>query len=613
LTSKEKIQPLVCNRAVYVPYYYASDGYSALGATSRSTPTSPGNFPLQYSTNSSAITWEFESAFDFELFFIPADTLFEGTKASFSLTGAPAVPPRYAFGFMASRWGWKDRAYIEDVMSEFREGEYPIDAIICDFGWFTNESDYTFQPEGKSYYQDFGYHNATFPEPQSQLADYMSKNFRVGGIRKPRLGNTELLKEASKKGWLLPNGEPGGIYPPDWKTAYALDRNLNYSNPEVRKWYASKTKHYLKEGMSFWWNDEGETDIFTFYWWNIAEKEALQAVDANRRFYSINRAWTPGMPRLGATVWTGDIDPTWKDLAGTPGMMLNWVLAGHPYVACDMGGFTGATNAELLARWYQVGTFMPTMRVHSTIDTTPHFPFLFGKEAGEAMKAALNLRYRLIPYHYSLAHAQFAGLDMWIKPLVFEFPSDANVNNSVTQWFDGDILVAPVLSRKSRRDVYLPEGTWYPLAASPSTSGHGRIIGPAHLKGTVDLSVVPAFARSGTVLPLAPIVQSSEELPGGPLEVQIYAGADGDFTLVEDDGSTLDYQAGKIRKTVLKWNDQKKTLTWAATGSDAPTKQFKQIFASLITADGKSISSTVKLEATGSIKFDDDDVSIVFQ
>merc|ERR550525_1616517 len=113
----------------------------------------------------------------------------------------------------------------------------------------------------------------------------------MGGIRKPRLGNTALLALARSKGWLLPMGEPGGAFPPSGH--YADSRNLNFSNPAVRSWYAAQQGHYLDDGVDFWWNDEGETDFFTNYWWNVAEVEILRSRSTAKRFYSLNRAWTP--------------------------------------------------------------------------------------------------------------------------------------------------------------------------------------------------------------------------------------------------------------------------------------------------------------------------------
>ncbi|CAK0848732.1 unnamed protein product [Prorocentrum cordatum] len=207
-----------------------------------------------------------------------------------------------------------------------------------------------------------------------------------GAIRKPRLGNTQLIKQAADRGWILDGGEPAGTYPPEWDNAYAKGRNIDFSQQAARDWYAEQMAPFYAQGASFWWNDEGETDYFTNHWWNTAEVQALASVDASKRFYSLNRAWTPGMARLGAAAWTGDIMATWEDLQTTPGMMLNWIVSGAPYVACDIGGFGGNTTSFLLSRWMQVGAFMPQMRIHSVINAIPHWPWRFGPNAAHAIK-----------------------------------------------------------------------------------------------------------------------------------------------------------------------------------------------------------------------------------
>jgi len=548
---------MVCNRATYAPYYYSLDGYAALGAVSG---TKGNTFPVKYSSDGKHITWTYEGAL--ELYLMPAESLAEGTRAYYELIGPPAVPPRYAFGFIASRWGWKDRGYVEWTLNKFRSDGYPIDAFITDFEWFTNESDYSFPPEGKSWYHDFQFAPVVFPEPQAQLASYRQNlHMRMGGIRKPRLGNTGLLQMAKSKGWILPLAEPGGTYPPQMNKSYAHERNLNFTNPAVREWYAQQIGPLLDAGVQFWWNDEGEAEYFTFHYWNVAQSDALRSRGGDQRFYSLNRAWSPGMARLGATVWTGDISASWEDLRGTPGMMLNWVLAGAPYVACDIGGFNGQTNGTLLSRWMQVGTFMPTMRVHSCIGNTPHWPWNFGNDFAVVIRSALELRYRLLPYHYSLAHSMHEGGSLWIRPLVVDFPDDATAADTTTQWMDGQILVAPTLREDSTKMVYLPAGTWYSFNTSQTTTG------PQVIKGFSPLEEVSAFVRPGTVITLAPVLQYTEALPGGPLEVQVYAGADGAFSFFEDDGETTAYKEGTKRTTLFTWTDANSTLSWKVFGS----------------------------------------------
>jgi len=332
----------------------------------------------------------------------------------------------------------------------------------------------------------------------------------MGGIRKPRLGNTALLKEAQGKGYLFAGGELGEL-------GYAEARNINYSIPEARTWYAKHQAHYIPDGVDFFWNDEGETDYFTFHNWNLAQIETLRTSEPDRRFFSINRAWTPGMARIGATVWTGDINPSWEDLQGTPGMILNWGLGGAPYVACDIGGFTGQSEALLLTRWFQVGTFMPIMRVHSTKEATPHFPWLWGEPYASTMRDALNLRYRLVPYHYSLAHTMHQTGRLWMRPLIAEFPTDASAASITSQWLDGDILVSPVLNQDNSKSTYLPAGDWFAFNTSTVTTG------PTNVTGVAALEEVPLYVAPGSIITLGPVVQyTALQAPAGPLEVPLF-------------------------------------------------------------------------------------------
>ncbi|CAK9084348.1 unnamed protein product, partial [Durusdinium trenchii] len=466
--STPSVSPIVGNTACYAPYYYSEMGYGVLSVVERADYNKyPASYELTSYGDSQRVNWLFTGMWD--MYIMPAASLREGTRAYYELTGRPPVPPRYTFGFMASRWGWKDRTYIENVIQKFRDGKYPIDAIIMDFEWFTNETDYGYAPsEGKSYYKDFGFNPVTFPEPAYQLAEYAFRNMeksnktnwedinttaegqesglqlrpgcgtdpdkawrdsniRVAGIRKPRMGNSAVIEELEDKKWLLPHCEPAGRYPPVYP-GYSCGRNVDFSIPEARDWYAKELQPLLNAGMSFWWNDEGETDYFTNHWWNVAQKKALETWSNNmalpqHRFFSLNRAFTPGLSRLGATVWTGDVTASWDWLLHTPGTMLNWVLAGAPYVSCDSGGFIDPTSAELLIRWLQVACFMPVMRVHSEINVDPHWPWLWGPVAADAYRKILNLRYRLLPYHYSLAHAQYDTGEMWIRPLLMDFPN----------------------------------------------------------------------------------------------------------------------------------------------------------------------------------------------
>lgn len=523
---------------------------------------------------------------------------------------------------MACRWGWVNQAYIEGVLTEFRAGHFPADAFISDFEWFTARPDYTLPPQGDPEYHDFLFNNITFPDPAaSYVAHYRNDlNFRFGGIRKPRLGNSALLVNAQQMGWLMgqggdPNGTPNG------------SRNTNYTDLTFREWYSHQDDLFLRSGVRFFWNDEGEVrekiftplrvvtyarrhapphpfspqttpqqdDYFTFTDWSLSQIEGQLAFNSTLRYFSINRAFSPGASKIGAIVWTGDISPQWQDLQRTPGYVLNWGLAGAPYVTCDIGGFGGQSNALLLTRWYATGVFMPIMRVHSTNSATPHFPFpeLWGQEASDAMRALLQLRYALLPYTYSLAHEAYRTGVPPARQLALEFPNDPAVASTTSSWFFGPaLLVAPVLQDDNTTTAYLPLGATFFEWGTAVTHPGGSTLPLAN----VPLAKVPVFARAGSIVPLAPPVEWSDALPGGALEVAVYGGADAVFALAEDDGDTLAYASGVVATLHLAWDDSTRCLSWARGG--APGAGGAQAFVQLAIIAYYADGSTAKADPT---------------
>jgi alpha-glucosidase len=350
------VTPVVLNRGgqgsvTYVPYFYNTEGYAALGVVRQGkTDTSGGAVSATYETSEGSVKWSNTCGGPLELYLMPAAALEQGTLAYYRLIGSPRVPPLYSFGFIASRWGWKDRSYIEETLQHFRSGFFPADGFIVDFEWYTKESDYAYDNDGKRSCDDFGFYSETFPEPKEQLARYRHElHFHMAGIRKPRLCNRDNLKHAESQNWILQQGEPDGAgFLP---SCYGVGRELDFSNPDLRAWYATQTQPLLDNGVDFWWNDEGESSYFTFLWWNEALRDSLRKHNASKRFYSLNRNFAPGMARMGAAVWTGDSSASWEGLSLQPGYLLNWALAGAPYVGSDIGGFIGESEGELLARW----------------------------------------------------------------------------------------------------------------------------------------------------------------------------------------------------------------------------------------------------------------------
>jgi len=429
-----------------------------------------------------------------------------------------------------------------------------------------------------------------FPKPAKQVADYKSQGVRFVGIRKPRLGKHDLLVMMRTNHWNLAS-----------KSGFSQDnifnaRDMDFSNPGMSAWYGQQSSNLISAGVDGWWNDEGEASYTTYFYWNQAELSVWSKLRPNTRLWTLNRAFSPGVQRLGAAAWTGDIDAKWSVLAETPACLLNWSLAGMPYCTCDIGGFNDNPSPEMLTRWMQAGVFFPIMRAHSSINSQPHFPWLFGTNALNAIRDALDLRYRLIPFYYSLGHEAFeTGLPL-MRPLIMEFPADTNVSNLTDEWMLGDsLLAAPVLHPENDRVVYLPAGNWFVFGTNTVLTG-GQT-----LQLQVGFDEIPVYIRAGSILPLAPLVQHTSELPGGPLELQIYPGQDASFTLVEDDGQTFDYQKEKIRRTTFHWKDATGVLTWNRAGKYAGKDVFEKMNVVLFQPQGR-IEAQHALSASGSLR-----------
>jgi alpha-glucosidase len=541
------------NGVADIPYFWDSAGYSAFAVSANDNKAATWD----RAKNKAALSWKFMGKAA-NLYLWPAKTMYDAASGYVKLTGRPKLPPRWAFGYLQSQWGWQDSAYIADVETKFRTHKLPVDAFIFDFEWYTVLPDYAVKKEGKEGFSDFSFNPKLFPRPAKQIAEMKSDGLKFIGIRKPRLGNAALLDTMRANGWLIsPNTD---------------SRDLNFSNAGLRKWYEAKNRLLIKAGVDAWWDDEGESYYTCYYWWNTAQKELLASARPNYRHFTLNRAFSPGNQRLGYCTWSGDIPSTWTSLGDVPKDLLNFSLAGMYYGSCDIGGFQGTPTREMLVRWFQAGVFFPIMRSHSNIGTTARFPFLWGDDGEAAMRKALDMRYQLLPYIYSIAHEAYSTGAPIMRPLVMEFPADTTVANMTDEWLVGKgLLAAPILNEGGKRNIYLPDDTWYDYYTGEAIKG-GKTI-------SVDkaLDEIPIYVRAGTILPVGPVIQYSEQASATPLEIHIYPGKNGSFKMVEDDGVSYNYIKGNIRTTAYYWNDRTKTLSWKVSGAYAGKNVYKSI------------------------------------
>jgi alpha-glucosidase len=562
------------NGVAGIPYYWDNSGYSAFGVTANDDK--PATWDR--AKGKVALSWKFAGKAA-NLYLWPAKTMYDGAGGYVKLTGRPKLPPRWAFGYLQSQWGWADSLYIADVATKFRTHKLPVDAFIFDFEWYTTTPDYSVKKEGKEGFTDFTFNPKLFPHPAKQIAELKSQGIKFIGIRKPRLGNNLLLDTMRKNGWLIsPNTD---------------NRDLNFSNAGLRHWFEEKTRPLLKTGIDAWWDDEGESYYTCYYWWNTAQRDLLASERPNYRHFTLNRAFSPGNQRFGYCTWSGDIYSTWPSLADVPKDLLNFSLSGMYYGACDIGGFHGTPAKELLVRWFEAGVFFPIMRSHSDIGTTARFPFLWGEDGEAAMRKALDLRYQLLPYIYSLGHEAYTTGAPIMRPLAMEFPSDTTVANMTDEWLVGKgLLAAPVLYEGGKRKIYFPNDTWYDYHTNEA------IRGPKTIAVDKALDEIPVYVRAGTILPVGPVIQYSELTSATPLEIRIYPGKNGSFKMVEDDGVSYNYIKAETRTTAYYWNDKTKTLTWKVNG----TYSGKNVYKTIKVVLGKK-AQTVAVGKNGSLIF----------
>ena len=574
------ITPAMKNGSFAQPFFWSPDGYGCLAMSD-----APGDVRKMPVFKAATRTWSFPGALaDFYVF--RAATLNEALTAFAHLTGASPVPPRWSLGFLASRWGWKDRAYIEDVLARFRQGHFPVDAFIYDFEWYADHPDYKLPADGLADFRDFGFNPLLFPEPAKQIADYRARGVRSVMIRKPRLGNSGNITLFKSNNWM---GAIKGNKPHQ-------KRDIAFEKPEVRAWWAQSSQPLLEAGIDGWWNDEGERDCTTYYYWSLAEQELINRCQKNARLFSLNRAAFPGTQRTGAAAWTGDIDSSWKSLQDNVRKKLLWSLSGQLYSADDIGGFSAPSTEpltpELLVRWYQAGAFFPIMRAHSNLKQTPRWPWLWGDPAAPLLREALNRRYQLIPYLYSLEHESRRTGQPFMRPLMLDYPALPGADSITDQWLFGpNLLVAPILTEKNNRQVVLPDGEWFKWQTAETFSGSFDV--------TAALDETPVYVKAGTILPLAPLIQSTSELPGGPLQVEIYPGAAATFTLIEDDGETLNYLNGAVRQTVFSWNETKQELSWKTKGTFEDSHCFTKMVVRVFSKNGIKMSAPALLGKGG--------------
>jgi len=298
-------------------------------------------------------------------------------------------------------------------------------------------------------------------------------------------------------------------------------------------------------------------------WHSEGVSQGQQQASDKKRVFILSRSAYAGSQRLGVTAWSGDVLSDWETFKRQIPAGLNYSISGMPYWTTDIGGFISGGNLndpkfrELFVRWFQFGAFSPIFRVHGTRNPDENELWSYGPEAQKILVDYDNLRYRLMPYIYSQAWQVTSNHGTLMRPLVMDWRDDVDAQNIGDEYLFGPaILVSPVTTQgATSRRVYLPKATWYDFWSGK------KIEGGKYIDADAPLEKLPLFIRAGSIIPMGPTMEWSTQKPADPIELRVYPGADGDFTLYEDENDNYDYAKGQHATIQLHWNDKAKTLT----------------------------------------------------
>jgi alpha-D-xyloside xylohydrolase len=517
---------------------------------------------------------------DYYFFYGPE---FDQIISSYRLaTGAAPMFPKWAFGLFQSQDRYKSQAEVLSVKDKYRNGKIPVDCIVQDwFYWEPNLiGSHVMWPE-------------RYPNPKAMVDELHMANVHAMISIWPVFAKGPKTYDQMV--------QSGGMTDIVWDNVmtHTFDSYYDSHNPRARDLYWNQAKDSLigRYGWDAWWVDQCEPDNgnnldlrrkSNFYTgkgidymntYSLMHSEGLyenwrKDIQGKRAFFLIRQSFA-GQQRNATTLWSSDITCTWKAFKSQVPQGINACASGIPYWTSDIGGYhfhwqapdwSTIDNRELFTRWFQFGAFSPIFRIHGKGERA-----LFSDNWDNNTKAILlnfdNLRYRLLPYIYSLSWKVTNEGYTMMRSLAFDFRNDANVNSIPDQYMFGPaFLVCPITesmynteskaSAVKTKKVYLPDTcNWYDFWTGKIFKGGQTIDAPS----TID--ILPLFIKAGSIIPMGPYLQYATEKPADPIELRIYPGADTKFELYEDENDNYNYEQGKHTTILFSWDNKDKTLT----------------------------------------------------
>lgn len=490
-----------------------------------------------------------------------------------ALTGRTPLPPLWSLGYQQCRYSYYPEARVREVAKTFREKNIPADVIYLDIDYQDGNRPFTVDRK-------------RFPAFEGMIRDLHGQGFKVIAITdlhlKKEMGYAPYDQGMAGDHFVKnPDGSVyvGVVWPGD--SVFP-----EFTRAESRAWWGTLYGDFVKMGINGFWNDMNEPAIFqradktmpletvhrlddgstrdhraihnVFGMQNArATYEGLRRLQADVRPFVLTRAAFAGTQRYAAS-WTGDNSSTWNHYRMTVPTLLGLGISGYALVGNDVGGFAGSPTADLLTRWTQIGVFTPIFRNHTMKGSADQEPWVHGLQHEAIRRRYIELRYRLLPYIYTVAEeSSRTGVPM-MRPLFLEYPDHPMFYGNDRQFLFGrDLLVAADLDETiDPYDVTLPPGGWFDYWTGQRIQGKKQqaplftpewvvAAGPSVVQLKPRLDELPIFVRAGAIIPQQPVVQSSDQKPSGPLEIRIYPGPDCGGSLYLDDGKTFAYERGE--------------------------------------------------------------------
>ncbi len=472
-----------------------------------------------------------------------------------NLTGKQPLPPRWVLGNFASRMGYHTEKETREVVQKFKEAQIPLDAIIIDLYWFGAEL--------KGTMGNLEFLKDSFPTPKKMIADFKKKGVKTILVTEPFILTTsKKWKEVSEQN-LLGKDSLGNSYRYDFY--FGNTGIIDIFNPKAKDWFWSIYKEYNNMGIAGWWGDLGEPEvhpsdlihstgtadevhnIFGHEWAKMLS-EGYKKDFPNQRPFILMRAGYSGTQKYGMIPWSGDVNRSWGGLQAQPEIALQMGMQGMAYMHSDLGGFAGGEvlDSELYTRWLQYGVFQPVFRPHAQESVAPE-PVFHDKKTIALAKKAIELRYQLLPYNYTLAFENNQKGTPFMRPLFFEETEDIALQNSSKSYLWGsDFLVSPILkSGVEEQEIYFPKSNnWFDFY---SDKKYKR--GSTELVKT-EIDRIPTFVRGGAFIPMIDVIQTTENYNLDNFDLHHYFDADVKVSfgqIYNDDGATPNaFEKGKF-------------------------------------------------------------------